>query len=194
MLKSFPYTKEDKNLIHQTTCLSQSRLPHLKSLKKHVNKHLINYLNKCKLILERQSGFLQKHSWKIAFMKLIDQWMQCMNNGDFEGCSFVDFKKAFDVVNHSILFKKLINYRFNRKSMAWFTSYLSDRQQTVVHGKGLSAFTYMKSGVPQVSILGPTLFLLFINDLPLFMNYCYSDFFADDATLHTHDSIPDKVE
>ena len=76
--------------------------------------------------------------------------------------------------------------------MTWFTSYLSDRQQAV--GKGLSAFTYMKSGVPQGSILASTLFLLFINDLPLLMNYCYSDFFADDATLHTHDNKPDKVE
>ena len=102
--------------------------------------------------------------------------------------------KAFDVDDHSILLKKLINYRFNRKSMARFISYLSDRLKAVVHGKGLSAFTYMKSGVPQGSILGPTLFLLFINDLPLFMSYCYSEFFADDATLYTHDKNPNKVE
>ena len=78
--------------------------------------------------------------------------------------------------------------------MAWFTSYLSDRQQAVFQGKGLSAFTNMKSGVSQDFILGPTLFLLFINDLPHFMNYCYLDFFADDATLHTHDNKPDKVK
>ena len=127
-------------------------------------------------------------------MKLIDQWMQCIDNGDFVGCLFVDFIKAFDVDDHSILLKKLINYRFNRKSMARFISYLSDRQQAVVQGNGLSAFTYMKSGVPQGSILGPTLFLLFINDLPLFMSYCYSEFFADDATLYTHDKNPNKVE
>ena len=67
-------------------------------------------------------------------------------------------------------------------------------QQAVVHRKGLSAFTYIKSGVQQGSILGPTLFLLFTNDISLFMNYCYSDLFADDATLHTNDNKPNKVE
>ena len=117
-----------------------------------------------------------------------------MDNGDFVDCLFLDLKKTFDVVDHSFLFEKLINYRLNRKSMAWLNSYLSNRQPAVVHGKVLSAFTYMKSGVPQGSILGPTIFLLFINDLPLFMNYCYSYFFANDTTLHTHDNKPDKVE
>ena len=87
---------------------------------------------------------------------IVVKLMECIDNGDFVGCLFVDFKKAFIVVDHSILFKKLVNYRFNRKSMAWFTSYLSDRQQAVVHGNGLSTFTYMKSGVPQGSFLGPT--------------------------------------
>ena len=91
-------------------------------------------------------------------MKLSDQWMRCINNGDFVGCLVIDFKKAFNFIDPSILFKKLINYRFNPKSMAWFTSYLSDRQQAVVHRKGISAFKYMMSGVPQASILGPTLF------------------------------------
>ena len=98
------------------------------------------------------------------------------------------------MVDHSILFKKLANSRLNSKCMAWFTPYLSDRLHAVDHGKGFSAFTYIKSGVSQGSIIGPTLFLLFINDLPLFMNYCYSDFFADDATLHIHDNKPNKVE
>ena len=67
-------------------------------------------------------------------------------------------------------------------------------QQAVVHGKGLSAFKYMKSGVPQNPILKPPILSLFINDLPLFMNYCYSDFFADDTSLHTRDNKRDKVE
>ena len=68
-----------------------------------------------------------------------------------------------------------------------FVSYLSNRQQAADSGKGLSEFEHVKSGAPQGPILGPTFFLLFINDLSFFMKYCYSDFFADDATFHSHD-------
>ena len=73
-----------------------------KIFEKHVNKHLINYLNKYKLFHEKQSGFLQTHSCKTALVKLIDQWMQCIDNGDFVGCLFIEFKKAFDKVEEKL--------------------------------------------------------------------------------------------
>ena len=93
------------------------------------------------------------------------------------------------------MFLESINqYKFNHRTMDWFTSYLSNRQQAVDSGKGLSPFTHIRSGVHQGPILGPTLFLLFINDLPLFVKYCFSDFLADDATFHTHDKILENVE
>ena len=74
-----------------------------KIFEKHINKHLTTNLNKYKLIHESQSGFRQKHSCQTALVKLIDLWMTCIDNGDIIGTLFLDFRKVFDLVNHSIL-------------------------------------------------------------------------------------------
>ena len=165
-----------------------------KIFEKHVNQHLIGYLNKHKLIHETQSGFRQKHSCQTALVKLVDQWLSCIDKGDIVGTLFVDFRKAFDLVDHSILINKLSLYKFSPLSLRWFQSYLSSRKQAIANDVGLSKFANVSSGVPQGSILGTTLFLLFINDLPLLLNHCFEDFFADDATFHTHSNSVDVIE
>ena len=167
-----------------------SILPTLsKIFEKHVNKHLMAYMNKYNLIHESQSGFRQKHSCQTALIKLTDKWMADIDKGNTIGSMFIDFRKAFDLVDHEILIQKLAVYKLNNASLRWFISYLEARQQTIQYDRGLSSFSNIKSGVPQGSILGPTLFLLFVNDLPLFLKHCYCDLFADDTTVHT--SSPD---
>ena len=127
-----------------------STLPTIsKIFEKHINKHLMGFLNKNKLLHESQSGFQYKQSCQTGLIKLIDSWMECIDNGDMIGALFLDFRKAFDLVDHSILMKKLSIYKFSPSTLQWFNSYLSNRQQVIESDKGLTDFSNVHSGVLQ---------------------------------------------
>ena len=115
----------------------------------------------------------------MALLTLVDELIQALENGEYVVGVFLDFSKAFDTVDHSILLEKLFHYGIRGSAYSWFQSYLSNRSQCGVK----SSLGSIKCGVPQGSILGPLLFLLYINDLSFVCKYTFPVLFADDTNL-----------
>lgn len=151
-------------------------------LERHVNIHLKDYLESNSLLYQRQSGFRQNHSCQTALLKIMDDWLDALNNNKISGSLFLDFSKAFDLVDHKILIQKLKLYNIDE---SWFSSYLSNRFQQTHYSGAISNKREVISGVPQGSVLGPTLFLIYVNDLPLSLTETTADIFADDTKIGT---------
>ena len=125
---------------------------------------------------------------------MIDSWLNAIDNGKMVGVVLVDFKKAFDLVDRQILLSKLKLYGMNDEALLWFNTYLTHRRQQVSLNNNKSDFETVICGVPQGSILGPLLFLLFINDLPLYMDNVSADLYADDTTLYDIQTSMEMIE
>ena len=108
-------------------------------------------------------------------------------------CFFLDFSKAFDTVDHKILLDKLYHYGVRGCADKWFTSYLTGREQFVTYNGVKSHNQFIKCGVPQGSILGPLLFLLYINDLASVCQYTFPILFADDSNLFISGNDADLI-
>ena len=161
-----------------------------KLFEKVVFSQLYDFFHHNNLFYDSQYGFLKKHSTEYAAMELTDKVLKDIDEKNISLAIFMDLSKAFDTLDHSILIKKLAHYGVKGTALEWFTSYLTGRSQYVeIDGVSASILT-LSTGVPQGSILGPLLFLIYMNDVPYCTKYFNFILYADDTTLNSTIQIP----
>ena len=161
-----------------------------KCFEKIIFKHVYNYFRDNSILSKCQSGFIPGDSTINQLIGMYHLFAQALDNKQFVQCIFCDISAAFDCVWHRGLIYKLECVGITGQLLLWFKDYLSDRSQRVVLQGQSSTKQSIKAGVPQGSVLGPLLFLVFINDLPDIV-HCHIRLFADDMTFFT---MGDNIE
>ena len=154
-----------------------------KIFEKIVYNRLTGYLNKHCVLTSNQFGFRNNYSTAMAVLEMVDKISDAIDNKCYSIGVFVDLSKAFDTLDHDILLGKLAYYGIRGTALSWFKSYFQNRLQYVAYNGYNSPRSPITCGVPQGSILGPLLFLLYINDIVNVSNVLQLILFADDTNL-----------
>ena len=165
-----------------------------KIIEKIIHKKLSHFLDLHNILFENQFGFRKNNSTSYALMEITEKIKESIDSGKF-GCGiFIDLRKAFDTVNHDILLNKLEHYGVSGVLLQWFRSYLTERKQYVFYNGESSDLKPISCGVPQGSVLGPSLFLIYINDLPNISTNLKFFLFADDTNIYFESDDLIKIE
>jgi hypothetical protein len=159
-----------------------------KILEKLMCNRMFSFINKFSLLSACQYGFRQHRSTTDAVADLINYVTCSIDNQCEVGALYVDVAKAFDSIDHAIVLQKLHSYGFRGMANVWLRSYFANRMQYVELNGVKSNLRKLRTGIPEGSILGPLIFLLYINDLPLVCPDAHFVLYADDTTCLTHPS------
>ena len=152
------------------------------------NSQLQDYACESKMISEKQFAYKKFLSCNVALILLVDEWKWAIDNKKLTVAAFLDLRKAFDVMNHRILLNKLKNAGITGTAIQWFESYLTDRKQYVCWNGYSSDVLSVKQGVPQGSVLGPTLFSIYYDIVHSVITNSSCKLSADDIEINSSDS------
>lgn len=183
--KVIPLPKDSKGSLDGPNSRPISLLPVLgKLLEKVITSRVQNYLFENNLLTNSQHAYRRGHSTGTALIQMNDDWLKELEERKLVGAVLLDLRAAFDVLNHKLLLEKLACYGMDSTVINWFKSYLSNRSQRVFYNGSFSENKDVNLGVPQGSCLGPLLFSVYINDLPLVLKNARLQMYADDTTLY----------
>ena len=155
-----------------------------KLMERIIRNEIVSHMESNNLFAEEHYGFIAGRSCTTQLLEFMEEITEALDRGDDVDVIYLDFAKAFDKIPHQRLLAKLHGYGIQGKTHEWISDFLSSRQQRVVVNGVYSDWVPVTSGIPQGSVLGPVLFLVYINDLPDELK-CLKKLFADDGKVYS---------